>query len=82
MTSIKILYVSAAARCHPQTVFQKKRMQVQRANLGIVVDESLMLAPTADTCTGLILVMNCILLSAFVGWCIECKTMHGATKNF
>jgi len=21
--------------------------------------------------------MNCILLSAFVGWCFNCKKMHG-----
>ena len=60
----------------------EKKMQGQHANLGIVVEESLMLAPTHETCRGLILAMNCILLSAFIGWCIECKTMHGATKNF
>ena len=29
----------------------------------------------------LILATNCILLSAFVGWCINCKNMHGVSNK-
>ena len=36
--------------------------------------------PGAETCRSLILVMSCILLSACVGWCINCKNMHGANN--
>jgi len=28
-----------------------------------------------------ILIMNCILLSAFLGWCINCKNMRGMSKT-
>jgi hypothetical protein len=31
----------------------------------------------AETSRSLIFVMNCILLSAYVGCCINCKNMHG-----
>jgi hypothetical protein len=33
--------------------------------------------PGAETCRTLILVMNCILLSAHVDWCINCKNTYG-----
>jgi hypothetical protein len=52
---------------------RKKRMQAQHANLGIV-EESLTLAPTAETCRSLKLVMNCILLSAFLVGVLSVRT--------
>jgi hypothetical protein len=36
--------------------------------------------PGAETCRSLILVMNCILFSAFLGWCINCKNMHSMSN--
>jgi hypothetical protein len=65
MTSIKILHVSAA-RCHPQGDFWNKRSQAQHANLGIVVEESLRMAPAAETSRSLLLVMSCIVSTAFI----------------
>ena len=37
--------------------------------------------PGAETCRNLILVVNCILLSAFVGWYIEFKNKRGMSDT-
>jgi hypothetical protein len=36
--------------------------------------------PVPKHAGSLILVMNCILLIAFVGWCFYRKNMHGTSK--
>ena len=39
------------------------------------------LHPNAEICWSLILVMNCILLSAFGGWYIDCKNTDGISNT-
>jgi hypothetical protein len=36
--------------------------------------------PSAKTCRSLMLIINCILLNAFVVWCINCKNMHSMSN--
>jgi hypothetical protein len=35
--------------------------------------------PGVETCSSFILASECVLLSAYVGWCVDCKDTHGVS---
>ena len=67
MTSTKLLHVSALG-CHPQGV---KKSRIKEYKFNTLLYDSLRMAPQCQPHRCLTLVMNCILLSAFVCWYID-----------